>query len=274
MSWLQWTLIATLFVVTSTTIVVSPLSRAASDIVAHGVLFWRRWLPAMAVLIYIVILAANLSFGVNAIKSQFDLGSTLAYPETLVLFLVGPLLFTSAGPVIAFATTIFLLGRFLALGALIDSPHTTTHALLGASVTIVAILGRHAPWMPNARDRFTDTGLKTAYLLMGLAAVGVAFAALIRVNSFHAWMTATTGVALPVEILLALMALVFAGWVLTLTDVTRQIFLLALAPPTLLAAAYLTHWTLDLLAIPFAACLAFALLDTKARVRANRWRVH
>ena len=222
-----------------------------------GINIWSRWVPVLGTATFIMILGANVVGGRNPLLKIFDLGSTLTFPELVVLFLVGPLFFSGAGSLLAAGTVVYLVERLLIDGAF----HVGgSWLLLIGSTTTVAILADRLPWIPeNPRGTVNSLIREVLVVALSFAALGTIFAAIFKAPALALWARQSLALPLHSNILLMVMGLLLAGWFTIVMGVTRHFTLPIVCLPSILVTAFITRWPSYILVVPMTICIALSL---------------
>lgn len=233
-----------------------------------GIELWSRWLPVLGTSLYIAILGANVVGGRNPLLRYFDLAGGLTFPELVVLFLIGPLFFSGAGSLLSAATVVYLAERLLIEG------HVTVTAawlVLISSATTTAILADKMPWVRNNGETTISALVREVLVLViAFAALAAIFSTFLKLQSFTVWSDRNLSLPLHSNVTLLTLGLLGAGWTTIAVGMTRHFTLPMVCLPTVVIAAFVTHWPSYILVIPLTVCMTLSLAVADRRRTSRR----
>jgi hypothetical protein len=233
-----------------------------------GIVLWSRWLPVLAALTFICILGANVVGGDTSFHKLLSLRSVLSYPETMILLLLSPIMFTRAANLIAAGALLYLLQRLFFSDAHIVSGAWLT---MIASTTTLAMLADRMPWV--AIQGTTSVAVSIREVVINMIALGLLIASmfsLTKVSQFVLWSDTNFSLTLSASVVSGVLGAMMVGWVCISMGLKRHFILPLLSLPSLFVLAFITSWPPYMLVVPFAAILALSLssIDFRVRVRA------
>jgi hypothetical protein len=233
-----------------------------------GVSMWSRWLPVCAIGIYLAVLAVNLVAGAGP-RNPIGMAGYFSTLELAVFFVVGPLFLTRLGNLLATATILYFLERLVINTRGFDAP-LSLYLLTGAA-TIIALLADKMPWLSHDGPSILAHKFREIMLtFLTLAAMGVVFAAILKVNELSRWMATLLAISLPNTVVLGLLVGLFLGWLSVAVGYTRHFTIPLLCLPSIFILAFVTAWPSYLLVIPFTTCVALSLASADRREGGRR----
>lgn len=231
-----------------------------------GLAAWARWLPVAATGLYLAVLAVNLAPKGPGRGHALNLDGLFSMPEVLVLFLIGPLLLTRIGNILAIAAVAYSIERLVARG----SDASVALYLVAGAATVVAAIGDKMPWLAAEGAQILAQKVREITLVaLTISALGVIAVALFRVHALASWFSALSGWNVSGVAAFGMLTLLIVGWLAIALGLTGAFTLPLLAVPTLLAMAYVTTWPTPLLVVPFALCLALSLASGERRLQSR-----
>ena len=228
-----------------------------------GIEVWSRWLPVFAIGLIVLMLLGNLS-AKGVTHPVLSLAPVIRGPEILIYLILGPILFSSIGNVMATVSAIYCFQKYLLVSGLGDA--SGIYIFISANL-IVALLGDKMPWNTHYHNQ---TAKKLRELLVGIIAVlalASAMISLIKLKSFSLWLTAFFTFHIHPAIVMGLIAALILAWTGVAMGILRNLSIVVVGIPTTLVCGFLLNLH------SFAYLMFFSVLFSLALATAERRRL-